>query len=619
MYDKCSLSWYFVVKKEWRKNLDFELNMKKVLLVYFLRNSKKHIDSYLFNCQHKQLMEGELYESSLIDLFNINPKLIEIHYNFFRDAFELNNVDKFLLFYHKLKNSIDLEKSKEAKKFLMFLFKGIDNEDNPKLNQIKNEIFNGNLLYETMNNFLTNLNSNTLVGIIIEDIVFDLEFCSNNLNSLINIPDTLILWILLLFLRTKNPKEIENIINYDELLSYFLKEQSTQEQFKVLSSKVSFNSKIIKNIRLYYNNKIVDYKENYRFVNEILLSLLRTNKEKRFLKLFEKLFNQHKSLFNTHTSYINENTYISPGIQLLFRYVKTTSSIPLYTYLIKFIFEFGFDNEKQDGIIDKYIQIMSQTPNENNIIQNIIENDKLLRKCLIKSRPYCQKIETLLFIEYLIDNYKITKESKKIETIASLVNNSSENMDTYLPFLWLYKDFHKKIFIDNALTLKENKLQTQDYMDIKRIENESKLQSNSNIKNAKPIIFIEISEYKSLKTIINSSIPNYYLKGLILTVSDTKIFLFRNKYNEYWYSLKEKKWLHNIISEYKKANKKILVCYYRTNKEKYQTKLMEIFYKPEKIKKFNYSEDILNWYKKHHENFLNDNEGYFKTIFGKKI
>ena len=46
---------------------------------------------------------------------------------------------------------------------------------------------------------------------------------------------------------------------------------------------------------------------------------------------------------------------------------------------------------------------------------------------------------------------------------------------------------------------------------------------------------------------------------------------------------------------------------------------MEIFYKPEKIKKFNYSEDILNWYKKHHENFLNDNEGYFKTIFGKKI
>ena len=618
LYDKYSLSWYFVVKKEWKKNLDFVPNMKKVLLVYFLRNSKKHIDSYLFNCQPKKYMEGELYESSLIDLFNINPKLIEINYNYFRDAFGLNNVDKFLFFYHKLKNSIDLEKSKEGKKFLMFLIKGIGDKYNPKLNQIKNEIFDGNLLCEIMNNFLTNLNSNTLLCIIIEDIVFDLEFCSDHLNSLINIPDTLILWILLLFLRTKNSKEIENIINYDELLSYFLEEQSTQEQFKSLSSEVSFNSNIIKNIRSYYNNQIVENKENYRFVNEILLSLLGTNKEKQFLKLFEKIFNKYKYLFNTHTSYINENKYISPGIQLLFRYVKTTSSEPLYTYLIKFIFEFDFDNEKQNGIIDKYVQIMSQIPNENSIIQNSIENDKLLRKCLIKSRPYCQKIETLLFIEYLIDDYKITNESNKIERIASLINNSSENMDIYLTFLQLYKDFRKKILIDNSLTLKENELRTQDYMNIKRIENESDLQSFSNINNAKPIIFIEISQCKFLKTIINSSIPNYHLKGLILTVSDKKILLFRNKYNEYWYSLKEKKWLPNILSESKKANKEILACYFRTNKEKYQNKLTEIFYKPEKIKKFSYSENILNWYKKHHEHFLNNNKDYFKTIFGKE-
>jgi hypothetical protein len=618
LYDKYSLSWYFVVKKEWKKKLDFEPNMKKVLLVYFLRNSKKHIDSYLFNCQPQKHMEGELYESSFIDLFNINPKLIEINYNFFRDAFELNNVDKFLFFYHKLKNSIDLEKSKEGKKFLMFLIKGIDDNYNLKLNQIKNEMFDGNLLYETMSNFVTNLNSNTLLCIIIEDILFDLEFCSKHLSSLINVPDTLILWILLLFLKTKNPKEIENIINYDEFLSLFLEEQTTQKQFQVLSSKVSFDQNIIKNIISYYNNKIVEYKENYRFVNEILLTLLRKNKEKWFLKLFEKLFNQHKYLFNTHTSYINENKYISPGIQLLFRYVKTTSSVPLYTYLIKFIFEYEFDNEKQDGIIDKYVQIMSQTPNENNIIQNLIENDKLLRKCLIKSRPYCQKIETLLFIEYLIDNYKIMKESKKIERIASLINNFSENMDIYLPYLLLYKDFSKKILINNSLTLKNNELLTQDYMNIKRIENESYLQSFLNINNTKPIIFIEISEYKSLEEIINLNISNYHLKGLILTVSDTKILLFRNKYNKYWYSLKVKKWQPNKISEFKKANKKILACYFRTNKEKYQNKLTEIFYKPEKIKKFNYSENILNWYKKYHEHFLNDNKDYFKIIFGKK-
>ena len=395
---------------------------------------------------------------------------------------------------------------------------------------------------------------------------------------------------------------------------------------------MSFNSKIIDNIRLYSNSQTIEHKDNYIFLIQILLLLFVENEE-QIQKCFETLFNYNHNFFSSNSEGIDEIQDI--GIKLLSRYLKHFQSIPLYSNLIKHIFQCSFEKDQHTIvpclsitkylIIDDYIQVL----NADICIQNTMKNDKLLRKCLIKIRPYCQKVETLLLIEYFLDNYKINNENNKSEKISALFNNSAGNMNIELPFKLLYRDIRKKTNINIFLNYKENEFQMilkdlndkfQDKIGYKRLDNYTDLNLESPLytSNPKPITFIEVSQFNSPNNIIYSSKSNYYLKGIILFLKGTKFFLFVNKYNKYWYSPQESKWLPNIISEYKQATKKIFVYYYRPNEEKYQHKLMEIFYEPKKIKNLDGYEQILKWYKEHHLHFFNENKSFFKHIFGNK-